>query len=89
MVDERRIDSLDHITVLAEKIDILIKDVEDINNRSLNPEEKEFVRLAIKREARKEAFREAVIQKTTISLLWSGIVGMALLLWTGLKDHLK
>ena len=45
--------------------------------------------MAMKREARREKFREAVIQKTTISLVWSGIVGCGLLLWSGLKDHLK
>jgi hypothetical protein len=55
----------------------------------LTPDQKEYVTMARKREARKEAFREAVIQKTSISLLWSALVGVGYLIWQGVTSHWK
>jgi hypothetical protein len=73
----------------AELLQQISISITELKERTLSEEEKGYVLMAMKREARKEKFREAVIQKTTISLIWSAIVGTGILVWTGLKDHLK
>jgi hypothetical protein len=50
----------------------------------LSVEEREWVRLAIKREARQEQFREKVISSTTVGVIWvllTSVVGGALLMF--------
>ena len=58
-------------------------------DEELHHQQHEFLSLLIEREKQKIAFRKAVIEKTTSSLIWSGFVGLGITMWAGLKDHLK
>ena len=59
----------------------LIKDAvtQVAESHPLSPEEVQWVRMAIEAEAQKKAFRQAVIDKTLISLVGAGV------LWIGSK----
>lgn len=59
-----------------------------IKTANLSDDERQWVRLAIQREARIERFRSAVIEKTLTALIWAGIVGVAALIWRGFKQVL-
>lgn len=52
-------------------------------------EYKPYLDIALKREARREQFQRAVIEKTTITLVWSLIAGAGFLLWEGASSHIK
>lgn len=56
-------------------------------SQELTDEERQWVRLAIANEARKIKFRDAVIQKSLSSLVWSGIVFVGYLFVDFLKNH--
>lgn len=62
-----------------EELKVLLKEVinETVEKHPLTDEEIQWVRLAIQAEAKKAAFRQAVIEKTFIGLISSG--GLALL----------
>jgi hypothetical protein len=67
---------------VAEAVAEAVKDVAEQN--FLSPEEREWVRLAIKREARQEQFREKIISSTTVGVIWvllTSVVGGALLMF--------
>jgi hypothetical protein len=86
--EDLRIAKLVHGLVAAE-IRPHIKRLEDaIKAVDMSEEERDWVRMAIKREARREAFHDAVIQKTITSLIWAGIVGLGVLIWRGFKQVL-
>lgn len=53
----------------------------------LNEEEAQWVKLAIQREAQSIRLRQAVIEKTLAGLVWSVIVGGALVLADYFKAH--
>jgi len=55
----------------------------------IHAEQHSYIAKLIAREERRMAFREAVIEKTTASLVWSMLVGLAIASWTYLKEHLK
>jgi cytochrome c biogenesis factor len=57
-----------------------------VESHPLSPEEIQWVRLAIKSEAERAAFRKAVIQKTLVSLVWAGVVGLGILIFNGFID---
>jgi hypothetical protein len=50
-------------------------------DRKLTGEEKQWIRLAIKREAQKAEVRQAIIEKTLAGLVWSAVVGFGAILW--------
>ena len=83
MTTERRKEHIEVFTRLEEKIDILATRV------CIHEDHHEYIAKVMEREARKEAFQRAVIEKTVVSLVWSAIVGFGILLWSGLKDHIK
>lgn len=56
-------------------------------NQELTEEERQWVRLAIEAEARKIRFRDAVIEKSLTSLVWSAILGIGYILVDFLKNH--
>lgn len=58
-------------------------------DEEMHHQQHEFLSILIEREKQKIAFRKAVIEKTMSSLIWSGFVGLGVLLWTGFKDHIK
>ena len=53
----------------------------------LSDEERQWVRLAIEAEARKIRFRDAVIEKSLTSLVWSAILGAGYILLDFFKNH--
>jgi hypothetical protein len=69
------------------RIALLVRAVvtETVKEHSLTSEEREWVRLAIKREARIESFRSAVIEKTLAGLVWAALVGIGLAAWEYVK----
>ena len=58
---------------------------ETLRDRVLLPEEREWVRLAIKADARRAKFQEAVIEKTLLAFIWFCVAGMGYLFWEGVK----
>jgi hypothetical protein len=59
-----------------------------VEQHPLSPDEVQWVRMAIKAEADRAAFRKAVIEKTAGALFVMLIVGICGLIWAGFKDHL-
>ena len=53
----------------------------------LSPDEQQWVRMAIKKEAQSIALRQAMIEKSLTSLVWSGIVGLGYMLLTWAQSH--
>lgn len=50
-------------------------------DRKLTGEEKQWLRLAIRREAQKAEVRQAIIEKTLASLVWSALIGVGYVVW--------
>ncbi len=48
-----------------------------------------YLEMAIQREARRETFQRAVIEKTAIALVWAMLAGLGGLLYVGAIDHIK
>ena len=82
-IEERREAHLERFNRIEEKIDKLAERV------SMHEDQHEYISKVMKREARKEKFREAIITKTTISLIWSFLVGIGYLIWQGVTSHWK
>jgi hypothetical protein len=84
-IPERRKTNEEVFVRLEEKID-------DISRRvCVHQDHHEYIAKVMEREARKEAFQKAIIEKTLASLLWSAIVGIGYLIWSGFLNftHLK
>lgn len=47
----------------------------------------QFIDVLIKKEEQRLRFRQAIIEKTLASLLWSGIAGGGVFIVTLIKDH--
>jgi hypothetical protein len=82
-IPERRKEHIEVFTRLEEKIDSLSKRV------CVHEDHHEYIARVMAREARKESFQRAIIEKTTISLVWSFIVGIGYLIWQGITSHWK
>lgn len=74
-----------------EELKSLLKEVisEAVESHPLSDDEVKWVRLAIEAEARKAAFRQAVIDKTFIGLLSSGAIGLCYFIVDSVKTHWK
>lgn len=70
---------------------ILLKEVvkEAVESHPLSDEEIQWVRMAIEAEARKAAFRKAVIEKTFVGLMSSALIGLALYAAEFFRAHWK
>ncbi len=53
----------------------------------LTEDERQWVRLAIQREAQSVRLRQAIIEKSLTALIWAGIVGFFSVLYEYLKAH--
>lgn len=60
---------------------------EAVLEHSLTQDERQWVRLAIQKEAQSIKFRQAVIEKTTSALVWSLLAGLGLVMLDFLKAH--
>lgn len=81
--------SLDGMT--KEDLVLLLKEVvkEAVESHPLSDEEIKWVRLAIEAEAKKAAFRQAVIDKTFIGLMSSAAIGLFMYGLEFFKNHWK
>ena len=78
------------ITMTPDERKALIAEIVEVMNSTkpqLSDEEMQWVRLAIEAESRKIRFRDAVIEKTLGSLVWSGIAGLGFLVIDYLKNR--
>ena len=72
-----------------EELKSLLKEVIAEAAHPLSDEEIKWVRMAIEAEAKKSAFRQAVIDKTFIGLLSSGAIGLVYFCLDAVKTHWK
>jgi F0F1-type ATP synthase delta subunit len=72
-----------------EELKTLLKEVFAEAAHPLSDDEIKWVRLAIEAEAKKAAFRQAVIDKTLIGLLSSGVIGLVYFCIDAFKNHWK
>ena len=72
-----------------EELKSLLKEVFAEASHPLSDDEIKWVRLAIEAEAKKAAFRQAVIDKTFIGLLSSGVIGVVYFFIDTIKTHWK
>jgi hypothetical protein len=72
-----------------EELKTLFKEVIAEASHPLSDDEIKWVRLAIEAEAKKAAFRQAVIDKTFIGLLSSGAIGLVYFCIDAFKNHWK
>ena len=72
-----------------EELKSLLKEVFAEASQPLSDDEIKWVRLAIEAEAKKAAFRQAVIDKTFIGLLSSGVIGVVYFFIDTIKTHWK
>ena len=81
--------SLDGMT--KEDLVLLLKQVvkEAVEAHPLSDEEIQWVRMAIEAEARKAAFRQAVIDKTFIGLMSSAAIGVVMYGIEFFRNHWK
>lgn len=81
--------SLDQMT--REELVLLLKEVvlEAVEAHPLSDEEVQWVRMAIEAEAKRAAFRKAVIEKTFIGLMSSALIAIAMYGFEFFKDHWK
>lgn len=60
-----------------------------ISEHGLTAEERQWVRLAVQREARREALHRAVIEKSAAGLVWAVIAGFGWVVWHLIVDYAK
>lgn len=81
--------SLDGLT--KEDLVVLLKQIvkEAVESHPLSDEEVQWVRLAIQAEAKRAAFRQAVIDKTFIGLMSSAAIGLVMYGVEFFRSHWK
>lgn len=81
--NERRIDELraDLPSQIREALDSCLA------AHMLSEDERQWVRLAIKRQAQSIKLREAIVEKSITGLVWAGIVGAGTVVYEYLKGH--
>lgn len=84
---QRRLDNEDlRLSVLVRSV--VAETVKDALAEKLpTEEERQWIRLAMQREARRERVHQAVIEKSLAGLLWAAIVGLGLLIAEYFKNH--
>lgn len=86
-MEERRVDNMEHLLRIESKVDNLTQKLEGVSSiQASQLPDHEYIKIVMAREARKEKFQQAIIEKTTVALLWSFIVGAGSLIWLGFKD---
>jgi len=87
--NEAQILSAKEFTVLDSHIRTVVRDAvqEAIRGHILTPEESQFVKLALKREARREAFQTAIIEKSLIGLVFMVFTFLGLTIFEWAVKH--
>lgn len=84
------------VQVLNARIDGIVTDlpgqIEDAVTRAvaahtLSPEQRQWVELAIQREAQSIRLRQAIIEKTLTGLIWAGVLGLGAVVLSWLESH--
>lgn len=80
---ERRIDETQDqlVSTIARAV------TQAMDGRMLSDDERQWVRLAIQREAQSIKLRQAIIEKTLTGLIWAGLVGAGLIFTEWLQAH--
>lgn len=60
--------------------------VAELHQACLTPDEQQFVRMAIAREARRAKLHQAIIEKSLAGLVWSALAGVGYLVVEWLKN---
>jgi hypothetical protein len=79
-------------TTVGERKDVMVETIkaavqEAMPTALLSDDEHRWVKLAIAREVQSIAFRRAVIEKTTLGLVWAGVVFIGLLIKEYAANH--
>lgn len=78
---ERRMDKFER--ELPDQIEAAVQRA--LMAHSLTPEQRQWVELAIQREAQSIRLRQAVIEKTLAGVVWMAVVGIGFALWEYVK----
>ena len=78
----RRSDEMDLQTVVQQTVR---QTVAELHGACLNPDEQQYVRMLIAREARRAKVAQAIVEKSLAGLVWSAIAGFGYLLLEWLK----
>lgn len=76
------------IAVTREELLAIVREAIVEASHSLNAEEREWVQDAMKIQAQRLAFRKAVIEKTTVALVWAAIVISSTFAWHVFREWL-
>jgi hypothetical protein len=87
--EEQRIAKIVHEAVEAAVNAKLAEIHEQIRTHGMTTEERRYLDLAIQREARRERLQTAVIEKSTIGLVWFLLSVIALAVWKSFVSHVK
>lgn len=60
---------------------------EAIKAHALTAEEREWLSLAMRREARREKVHQAIVEKSLAGLVWAGVVGLGVVFYEYIKAH--
>jgi len=74
---------------IQQEIVCLLRELKQSPQPLLSEEEVEWVRAAIKREAKKDKLYDAVIEKSLGGLVWAFLVALGSAILMYVKDHLK
>ena len=79
----------DRITQLRDDMTATVKDAvrEAMPSALLSDEQHRWVELAIRKEAQSIAFRQSVIDKTLVGLIWAVILGAGIVLKENMQAH--
>lgn len=89
---DRQIDYLagklgDHDEELGSLRNEILEIIRDAEQKMLTEEERQWVRLAIKKQAQSIELRQAVITKTLSGLAWSALLGFGYIILDFLRTH--
>ena len=94
---ERRQTPQEQITILSkiqEDVHALQEDMQERKELEdklslIHADHHKYIEALIKKEEQRIAFRQAIIEKTLSTLLWSMITGLGYLIWQGIKNYTK
>lgn len=83
MIDDAQADAQDL------RISMLVRGAvrEAVLDHGLSPDERQWVRLAIQKEAQSIKLRQAIIEKTLAGLVWAGIAALGIVIGDYFKTH--
>lgn len=91
MLEDRRKEDIEYLVRLESKVEKLEEILGTVVKKMSDEHDlhHDYIKRVLEREDRKAKLHQAIIEKTLSSLVWSTLVGIALLVWNSLKDHWK